>query len=69
MKEYWMLATTFDLDYVETEDEGSKLLPNSDNKWSDFPEHLNCHNTICQNLKVSYFRSLKNLTFNQRNHS
>jgi hypothetical protein len=46
MEEYWMLATTFDLDYVDTEDESSKPLQNSDNKWSDIPEHLNCHGTV-----------------------
>lgn len=51
MKEYWMLATTFDLHYVDTEDEGSKLLPNSDNKWSDIPEHLNCHNPVVRTSK------------------
>ena len=45
-----MLATTFDLDYVDTEDEGSKLLPHFDNKWSDIPKHLNCHNII---VKIS----------------
>lgn len=43
MKEYWMLATTFDLDYVDTED--------SNNKWSDVPEHLNCHNTVVRTSK------------------
>jgi len=46
-----MLTTTFDLDYVDNEDEGSKLLPNSDNKWSDIPEHLNCHNTVVRTSK------------------
>lgn len=43
MKECWMLATTFDLDYVDTED--------SNTKWSDIPEHLNCHKTVVRTSK------------------
>jgi len=43
MKEYWMLATKFDLDYVDTED--------SNNKWTDVPEHLNCHNNVVRTSK------------------
>jgi hypothetical protein len=60
IKEYWILATTFDLVYVDPEDKGSQLLLNAD-KWSDIPE-LSQH--CCENLKVSYSRYLKNLTLN-----
>jgi hypothetical protein len=69
MKEYWMLATTSDLGYVDPEDEGSKLLLNADNKCSDILVHMNCHNTAVRTSKVSHSRYLKNLTLNQRNHS